>query len=61
MPKPIRAQLWNALVDGVKGAYETLVAALVTFLSVAPVAVLWAALLWWPARIVFRMFRTRIA
>ena len=48
-------------MDGVKAAYETLVAALVWVLNVAPVVGLWAALLWWPARTVFRMFRTRIA
>ena len=58
-PMPIRTQLRNAFVDGVKDAYETLVAALVWFLGVAPVAVLWAALLWWPARLVFRTVRAR--
>jgi predicted anti-sigma-YlaC factor YlaD len=58
-PMPIRTQLGNAFVDGVKAAYETLVAALVWFLNVAPVAVLWAALWWWPARIVFRTVRAR--
>ena len=53
-PMPIRTQLRNAFVDGVKEAYQTLIAALVWFLGVAPVLLLWTALLWWPARIVFR-------
>ena len=60
-PMPIRTQLRNAFVDGVKGAYGTLVAVLVWFLSVAPVAMLWAALLWWPARVVLRTIRARAA
>jgi hypothetical protein len=60
-PMPIRTQLGNAFVDGVKAAYETALSALMWLLRVAPVLLLWTALLWWPARIVFRMFRTRIA
>ena len=58
-PMPIRAQLRNAFVDGLKGAYGTLVAVLVWSLSVAPVAMLWAALLWWPVRTVGRRVRAR--
>jgi anti-sigma factor RsiW len=58
-PMPIRTQLRNAFVDGVKEAYETLIAALVWVLGVAPVLLLWTALLWWPARIVFRTVRAR--
>ena len=42
-PMPIRTQLRNAFVDGVKDAYETLIAALVWFLGVAPVLLLWTA------------------
>jgi hypothetical protein len=60
-PTPVRTQLRNAFVEGLKNAYETLVAAVVWFLSVGPFVVLWTALLWWPARIVFRTVRGRTA
>ena len=58
-PTPVRTQLRNAFIEGVKNAYETLVATVVWLLSVGPFVVLWAALLWWPIRITFRMVRAR--
>jgi hypothetical protein len=58
-PTPVRTQLRNAFVEGLTNAYETLVSALVWFLSFAPFVALWTVLLWWPARIVLRTARRR--
>jgi uncharacterized small protein (DUF1192 family) len=58
-PTPVRTQLRNAFVEGLKNAYETLVSALVWVLGVGPFVVLWSALLWWPTRIVLRTARAR--
>lgn len=60
-PLPVRSRLRNALVDGVRQAYESAVEALLLALRVAPVLVVWIALLWWPARAFFKMRRPREA
>lgn len=53
-PLPVGTRLRNALVDGLRQAYESVVGAMLVALEVAPVLLLWAAVLWWPARALFR-------
>ena len=60
-PQPIGSRVRNACVDGLREAYESAVAALLLALRVIPVLALWAVLLWWPARTLFRMVRAREA
>jgi hypothetical protein len=47
-PIPITAQLRNAFVEGVQAAYESAVGTTVVAMHVAPVLLLWTAVLWWP-------------
>jgi RNA polymerase sigma factor (sigma-70 family) len=58
-PLPVRVQLRNALVDGLRQAYESGIDVVLWVLQVAPVLLLWTALLWWPARILLRAIRAR--
>lgn len=60
-PQSVRSRLRNAFVDGLQGAYESAVGVLLLALRAAPALVLWTAVLWWPARAVFRMVRAREA
>lgn len=50
-------RLRNALVDGVRAAYESILGAALIGLRVAPPLLLWIALLWWPARKAVRLLR----
>jgi hypothetical protein len=54
---PVSARMRNALVDGVRTATASLVAVSVSLFQAGPVVVLWAALLWWPARALVRAGR----
>jgi hypothetical protein len=57
-PLPVSARFRNALVDGSTDAFESALAAALTALRIAPVLLLWGAVLLWPARVLWRRFGT---
>ena len=60
-PLPVASRLRNALVDGLRNAYESALDVVVWSLRVLPILLLWTAVLWWPARVLLRTFRARAA
>jgi uncharacterized small protein (DUF1192 family) len=56
-PLPVPAQFRNAFVDGLRGAFESLLSVSLVALRVGPVLLLWLVVLWWPARAVYRASR----
>jgi chromosome segregation ATPase len=54
-------RLGNAVVEGFRDAIESGISFLVFLLSVGPWLVLWALLLFWPARLVWRRVRVLVA
>lgn len=60
-PLPIGTRLRNALVDGLRDAYESGLDVVVWSLRVLPILLLWTAVLWWPARVLLRTLRARAA
>lgn len=56
-PQPISSRLRNAFIDGMRQAYASGVAVTLWVLHVAPLLVLWTAILWWPVRSVLRVAR----
>ena len=58
-PLPLSTRLRNAAVDGLRRAFGSVVEVTLTVLQVAPVALLWLAVLWWPIRLIVR--RTRVS
>lgn len=60
-PQPVSIRLQNAFVDGVRDAFESGVDTLLWILRVAPVLLLWAVVLWWPGRMLYRTIRSRTA
>jgi hypothetical protein len=53
-PIPVSARYRNAMVDGARAAFESLLEVSLVILRVAPTLAVWAAVLFWPARIVLR-------
>ena len=58
-PLPISTRLRNAVVDGARTALESLVGVALAVLAAAPALLLWAAMLFVPARWVVRRLRRR--
>lgn len=56
-PLPLSARLRNALVDGLRDAFESAVGAVLVGLRIVPLLLLWVAVLWWPARLILRATR----
>ena len=50
-------RLWNAVVEGIRTAAESVVALVLFLLNVGPFLLLWALILFWPARYVWRRVR----
>jgi hypothetical protein len=53
-PIPVSARYRNAMVDGARAAFESLLEVSLVILRVAPTLAVWVAVLFWPARIVLR-------
>jgi len=53
--------LWNAMADGLDGAFESVLALALFVLRAGPSLLLWAALLFVPARLVWRRMRAATA
>jgi len=51
------AGLWNAMAAGVHDASESVLAVMLFLLNAGPTLLLWAALLFWPARALWRRLR----
>jgi Domain of unknown function (DUF4349)/Putative zinc-finger len=60
-PLPMYAQLRNALVDGLLGAFSSIVEATLLLVRIGPFVLLWVAILAWPARLVLRRLGKRPA
>jgi hypothetical protein len=60
-PSSTGARLWNALVEGYRGAVESALGLLLVLLAYGPVLLLWALILFWPARFAWRRLRTLAA
>jgi uncharacterized small protein (DUF1192 family) len=58
-PMPLRLQIRNAFVDGIRGAADAITGAVLWLLRSGPVLLLWVAILWWPARRALRAVRAR--
>lgn len=58
-PVPVATQLRNALVEGLRYAYESALLAAAAILSAAPVVLLWTVLLWFPVRALLRARRAQ--
>ncbi len=58
-PLPVSVRYRNAFVDGVREAFESLLATSLTILRVGPTLAIWVVLLVWPARLVLRRARAR--
>lgn len=56
-PVPLRLQLRNALVDGLRDAASGVMDLLLWALRAGPTLLLWVAVLWWPARRLLRAWR----
>jgi uncharacterized small protein (DUF1192 family) len=56
-PPSIGGRLRNAVVEGYRTAADSLVALVLFLLSVGPFLLLWALILFWPARYVWRRLR----
>jgi uncharacterized small protein (DUF1192 family) len=57
MPPSVRGRLWNAVVEGFRGAADSLVGVVLFFLNVGPFLLLWALILFLPVRYVWRRVR----
>jgi hypothetical protein len=53
----VGTQVWNAAVDGYRTLTETVLGLALFLLRQGPVLLFWLALLWWPARLVWRRMR----
>jgi len=53
--------LWNAMAEGLDGALESLLALALFLLRAGPSLLLWGALLFLPARAVWRRMRAEVA
>jgi primosomal protein N'' len=60
-PLPMSAQLRNALMDGLRGAFSSIVEAALILMRIGPFVLLWVAILAWPARLVLRRMGKRPA
>jgi chromosome segregation ATPase len=60
-PPSAGTQLWNSLVEGYRDAVGSLIDATLFVLRYAPLALLWSALLFWPARSAWRRLRTALS
>jgi hypothetical protein len=58
-PLPVGIRLRNAVVDGARVALDSVVSLALAILGAAPAVLLWAALLFWPARWGARKIRRR--
>jgi hypothetical protein len=56
-PLPVSAKFRNAVVDGLRDAFESALAVVLWTLRSAPTLLLWVALLWWPVRVALRRGR----
>ena len=56
-PQPLSMQFRNALVDGLSGAFVSIVDVALSVLHVAPLVLMWTLVLWWPVRAVVRRSR----
>jgi DNA repair exonuclease SbcCD ATPase subunit len=61
MTPSIGRRLWNAVVEGFRGAADSLVGLVLLLLSLGPFVLLWALILFWPARYVWRRVRAATA
>lgn len=57
IPHSLGGRLWNALVEGYRTAADSLVSLLLFLLNVGPFLLLWALILFFPARYVWRRVR----
>lgn len=60
-PPSAGTRLWNALVEGVRNAAQSVLSLALFLLAVAPSLLLWAALLAWPARVAWRRIAAHMA
>lgn len=60
-PPTTGTRLWNALVAGIRDAAESFLALILFALNAGPTLLLWAAILFWPARLAWRHFRPQFA
>jgi hypothetical protein len=60
-PPSTGTMLWNAMAEGLDGAFETVLALALFLLRAGPSLLLWAALLFLPARSVWRRMRANAA
>jgi uncharacterized small protein (DUF1192 family) len=58
-PRSTGTRLWNALAEGYNSAAESALGTVLFLLSAGPTLLLWAAILFWPARLVWRRIRAR--
>ena len=57
MAPSLGRRLWNAVVEGFRMAADSVVGLALFFLNVGPFLLLWALILFWPARYVWRRVR----
>lgn len=57
-PPSVGGRLRNAMVEGYRTAVDSVVGLVLFLLNVAPFLLLWALILFWPARYVWRRLRT---
>jgi hypothetical protein len=56
-PQPMSTKFRNAIVDGVRDAFESVVGLALWLLRVGPMLLVWGLLLWWPVRFAIRRGR----
>ncbi len=54
IPPSLGGRLWNAVVEGFRTAADSVVGLVLFLLNVGPVLLLWALILFWPARYAWR-------
>ena len=59
-PPTTGTRLWNALVTGIRDAAESFLALILFALNAGPTLLLWAAILFWPARLAWRHVRPQL-
>jgi chromosome segregation ATPase len=61
IPHSLGGRLWNAVVEGYRTAVDSLVGVVMFLLNVGPFLLLWALILFFPARYVWRRVRAALA
>ena len=57
IPPSLGGRLWNAVVEGYRTAADSLVGVILFIFSVGPFLLVWALILFFPARYVWRRLR----